>query len=149
MKIGITGHRFERLKGKQKEVIKWLNDVLAVLVAQHQKERIQLLCGMATGVDQMAALAALDKGAGVCCYFPYRKKLNPVQDYIAEYADEIRFQCDEYQDKCYFKRDRRIVDDCDLMLVVWDGKKLGGTYYTYKYAVDRGKPIVLFDWGQG
>ena len=39
-----------------------------------------------------------------------------------------------------------MIEDCDLLLVVWDGKPNGGTYYTYTNALERGKPILMFDW---
>ena len=39
-----------------------------------------------------------------------------------------------------------MVDDCDLLLVVWDGKPWGGTYLTYKYAVEEDKDILIYPW---
>ena len=32
-----------------------------------------------------------------------------------------------------------MVDDCDILLVVWDGIEVGGSYLTYKYAKEKGK----------
>ena len=101
---------------------------------------------MAQGVDQIAALTALKNGVSISCYFPYRHKLSDVEKYIVEQAAEVRYICDKYQNGCYTKRDRRMVDDCDLLLVVWDGKPWGGTYYTYKYAIENNKPIIMYDW---
>ena len=37
-----------------------------------------------------------------------------------------------------------MVDDCDLLLVVWDGKPFGGTYITYQYALEEGKNILIY-----
>ena len=39
-----------------------------------------------------------------------------------------------------------MVDDCDVLIVVWDGKPWGGTYYTYQYALDRNRKIIMFPW---
>ena len=103
---------------------------------------------MAAGVDQIAALVALQHGIEVYCYFPYKHKLSMSEDYIAGEAAGIRYQCERYQDGCFLKRDRRIVDDCDVLMVVWDGRKSGGTWYTYKYAREKGRRILMYYWGQ-
>ena len=104
---------------------------------------------MAQGVDQIAALVAINNGVQVSCYFPYKKKLYGGQEYyIVENAAEVRYICKEYQKGCYIKRDRRMVDDCDLLLVVWDGKPWGGTYLTYQYALEEGKDVLIYPWVQ-
>lgn len=103
---------------------------------------------MAQGVDQMAALVAINNGVQVSCYFPYKKKLYGIQEYIAENAAEVRYVCEKFQNGCYIKRDRRMVDDCDLLLVVWDGKPWGGTYLTYQYALEEGKDVLIYPWVQ-
>ena len=59
---------------------------------------------------------------------------------------EVRFLYDEYWNGCYIERDYRMVDDCDVLIVVWDGKPWGGTYYTYQYALDRNRKIIMFPW---
>jgi len=38
-----------------------------------------------------------------------------------------------------------MVDDCDIVMGVWDGVENGGTYYTLKYAQDNNKEIILYD----
>ena len=144
MKIGITGHRPERLNKRGKQVQKWLEETIGQ-ISKNQSD-VVLLCGMAQGVDQMAAFAALHNKIKLKCYFPYRHILKGVQEYLADRADEVRYECEKFQKTCYFKRDRRIVDDCDVLIVVWDGKKVGGTWYTYEYALKQGKDIILFPW---
>lgn len=144
MKIGVTGHRSERLKGKQESIEYWLKGQFKNLRSCY--DDIELITGMAQGVDQIAAFAALDTGVDVRCYFPYKHKLSQVEEFIAEHAIEVRYECKKYQKACYFKRDRRIVDDCDLLIVVWDGIKNGGTYYTYQYALEKGRNVLIYPW---
>lgn len=136
------------MRGKEKQINKWLNDSFASLTHQEQEKKVSLITGMAAGVDQIAALAALKHGIDVYCYFPYRHKLSLNEDYIVERAAGVRYQCEKYQDGCFFSRDRRIVDDCDILMVVWDGVKTGGTWYTYKYAREKGKKMMMFYWGE-
>lgn len=143
-KVGITGHRPERIKNKRKEVENWLDSQIKNLKSCYGN--IVLLDGMAEGVDQLAAVIGLKNGAEVNCYFPYKRKLSDVDEYIVENAAGVSYECEKFQKDCYFRRDRRIVDDCDLLLVVWDGKENGGTYYTYSYAKKNNKNILIFPW---
>lgn len=140
MKIAITGHRPERLQGKEGEIKEW--------VRQQLKEYncSAFLCGMAQGVDQLGALAAIAEKVKLYCYFPYKHKLSDMEQYLVNKAAAVRYMEDKYSVGCYHRRDRRLVDDCDLLLVVWDGKENGGTYYTYQYALEKGVPVLLFDW---
>lgn len=102
---------------------------------------------MAEGVDKIAALAAMSYGVQVCCCFPYKKKIrSDWEEYIVDNAINIQYAYENYEKDCFFKRDRFIVDNCDLLLAVWDGKKIGGTWYTYNYAKKQGKDILLFPW---
>ena len=144
MKVAVTGHRCQRIKGFEKDIEYWLVEQIKNLLACY--DQVILLDGMAQGVDQIAALAALKSGAQVSCYFPYRKKLRGVQEYIAENAIEIRFLEEKYSGGCHIRRDRRMVDDCDLLLVVWDGKPWGGAYQTYQYALEKGRDVLVYPW---
>ena len=144
IKVAVTGHRPERIIGRQNDIKYWLEGQIKNLLACY--DEVLLIDGMAPGVDQLAALAALKVGAQVSCYFPYKKKLHDVQKYIVENAKECRYMYEKFQDGCFIDRDRRMVDDCDILIVVWDGKKYGGTYATYRYAFDRGKNILIYPW---
>ena len=143
IKVAVTGHRPERIKGHQKDIKYLLEEQIKNLLGCY--DNVLLIDGMAQGVDQIAALVAINNGVQVSCYFPYKKKLYGGQEYyIVENAAEVRYVCKKYQSGCYIKRDRRMVDDCDLLLVVWDGKPWGGTYLTYQYALEEGKNILIY-----
>jgi uncharacterized phage-like protein YoqJ len=43
------------------------------------------------------------------------------------------------------QRNRWLVDNCTVMMSVYDGRKRGGTYQTLKYAKEKGKPILWID----
>ena len=104
------------------------------------------LCGMTRGVDQLGALAAIAEKVNLHCYFPYKHKLSDTEQYIVDKAAEVLYLEDKYSDGCFFRRDRRLVDDCDLLLVVWDGVKSGGTWYTFQYAIETRKDFLCFPW---
>ena len=141
MLVGITGHRPERLGNNWPVVERWIAGKLEEYKARG--ERVSLITGMARGVDQIAATTAINVGVGVRCYYPFPHKFSDLEDYVLVNAEVTRFEQDKYSSNVYFKRDRRIVDDCDVLLVVWDGVKKGGTYYTYKYALEKGKKVEV------
>ncbi len=47
----------------------------------------------------------------------------------------------EYTRDCMHKRNRALVDICDVLIAVYDGQS-GGTKYTYEYALKRGKKVI-------
>lgn len=140
--VGVTGHRPERIQGKQEEIQKWINKCIKDLTQKYGEWT--LINGVARGVDQMFALEAIKQGVPVISYFPYRHKLSPIEEFIAEKSAEVRYQRETFQDGCYFDRDRRIVNKSNFMLVVWDGDNQGGTYFTMLYAVNHGKKCIFF-----
>lgn len=141
MKIAVTGHRPKRLNGQEKEVAEWLRERL-----KEYGTGSTLICGMAQGVDQIAALVAIEEDIPLSCYFAYRRDLHPAEEYFVDNAAEVRYVSEEFYHGVHIDRDRRMVNDCDLLLVVWDGIKKGGTYQTYEYAKKKGKKIVMYDW---
>lgn len=145
VKIGVTGHRPKRL-AKMTEINK-VTDWLDLQFYEHvdnPDNDFVLITGMAQGVDQIAAHEALLFGGRIWCYYPYRRKMHEIEDYLNTKADKIRYEYEKYVPQCYIDRDRRIVDDCDILFAVWDGEKKGGTWQTIEYARKIGRPIVYF-----
>ena len=135
MRLAITGHRPKRLQGKEKEVESWILNKIDELNPDI------CISGMAEGVDQIFAYSALQKNKKLWCIYPYLKKKNFYTIYLEEKADRILYTQKEYSKDCYFIRDKYLVDNCDILLAVWDGKPNGGTYWTIKYANSINKPI--------
>ena len=141
IKLGVTGHRPERMKklAEVSQITDWLD-----LQFQDHGDFV-LISGMAQGVDLVAAFEAFAFGGRLWCYYPFKRKPHDAEEYLETKADKIRYECEEYQKGCHIKRDRRIVDDCDILLAVWDGIEAGGTWQTIKYAREIGKPIIYFE----
>ena len=53
---------------------------------------------------------------------------------------------DHYSNRVFIDRDKRLVDDCDKILAVWDNLKNGGTWDTIEYAEVRGKIVDVIDY---
>lgn len=158
-RISFTGYRPEKLPFFGED------DPMCVDLKQRLSEQIAKLIddgadefytGMALGVDTWAAEAVLEQ-----------KKLRPSIKLIAvvpcpeqadrwSAADKARYkaileQCDKimtisphYVKNCMLKRNRALVELCDLLVAVYDGKK-GGTQYTVNFAKSSGKNIVLIE----
>ena len=136
----ITGHRPQRIKGREKEIRKWIEEQLEELQPH------EAINGMAQGVDQIFAFVAKEKGIQLVNVYPhYRTNFYQDEEYLNEGA-LIMFYAEEYNKKNYTERDKKMVDVADICLVVWDGIPAGGTYYTMRYAEEQGKEIRYFPW---
>ena len=141
MRIAVTGHRPKRLKGQQKEVKKWLSEQL------NKYECTEAISGMAQGADQIFAQAAIEKNIPLICCYPYRKNFfHQEEQKILNKAEDIKFISEAYTgNRVYWFRDKYMVDNCDLLLAVWDGIKAGGTWLTINYAQKIGKPVIFYN----
>lgn len=141
MVVMVTGHRPERLYGQEEDVRLWL----AAKIKELKPD--SCISGMAKGVDIIFAKEVIKAGLPLDCYYPYMK---PVDKYTQEQieinkaAHSIVFTDLEYSKKCFIIRDRAMVDDSDVVLVVWDGIAAGGTYFTMEYAKKKGKQVIVY-----
>ena len=133
MKIAITGHRPERIKGHEKEIYEWFKEKFAAIRPS------EVITGMAQGVDQIAAQAAKDMGIKYLCVYPYKRNVSAAEQDLINSSSGVVWLSDKYFKDCYFVRDRWMIDRSDKVLVIWDGKPGGGTYYTMDYAQERDK----------
>ena len=145
MKIALTGHRPTRLKGEENSIENWVSEMLM------EYKCTEAISGMAQGADQIFAQAAINLNIPLVCCYPYkRKSYHPKELYIMDKAKDVRYISDEYiGNSVYFKRDKYMVDNCDILLAVWDGEKQGGTWITIDYANKIGKPIIYYKFKEG
>ena len=112
----------------------------------------RFLCGMAVGFDLKAAQAVLTLKESydielVAC-LPCANQSERFSEKNKKLYNEILSRCDEtiviepeYIKGCMQKRDRYLVDNCDV-LVAFLRKSSGGTYYTVNYARKQNKKII-------
>ena len=142
-KVMVTGHRPERLNGRELEVTEWLDSQI------HELQPTIAISGMAAGADQIYAELALKQRIPLAAALPYKKtwdSYHPVVQDMLMKAKEVVYACEKYDKHGYFIRDCLMVDAADIVLAVWDGKEWGGTWNTIKYARDKGKEIRYFPW---
>ena len=66
-------------------------------------------------------------------------------DALKERANDIFWVSEIWDKGLNTKRDRYMVDNCDVLLAVWDGIKDGGTWRTIQYAMKKKKNIIFID----
>lgn len=139
MRVALTGHRPERLRGKEDAVRRWIVEQL------DKREYSEAYSGMAQGADQIFARVALFYEIPLICCYPYRKKnFHWEERDIISYTRDVRFISESYSKQCFWIRDKYMVDNCDILFAIWDGIEEGGTWLTIKYARSIGKEIIYF-----
>lgn len=139
MRLTVTGHRPQRLKGQEQLIKKWALEQLIRL-----KPSV-LYNGMAQGTDQIVATAAKELNIPIICCYPFpRKHYHPIEEWIME-NNEVIYLTPAYSKTSYIIRDKFMVNNSDIVLCVWDGIPAGGTYITRKYAIDTGKQVIDYE----
>ena len=156
-KVSFTGHRPEKLPffGEDDPMCVELKErIFKEISALADDGATEFYTGMARGVDMWCAEAVLKlrtvrQEIKLIAVIPC-----PEQDSRWNAADKQRYrrileQCDKqitvspkYTNDCFHKRDRAIVELCDVLLAVFDGRS-GGTKYTVEFAKGKGKKTVI------
>ncbi|MCH5207289.1 MAG: DUF1273 family protein [Oscillospiraceae bacterium] len=155
--VSFTGHRPEKLPYFSED------DPMFIDMKQRLKAQIEKLIdegadgffsGMARGVDIWSAEIIIElkskyPGLKLTAVIPCRTQTsNWDEDSVIRYnnilkqCDKAIYISDEYNKTCMLKRDRALVDMCDVLVAVFDGTK-GGTKYTVDYAEKKHKKIIV------
>lgn len=153
MIVAFTGHRPDRLG----------EDVASAWIAIKEflleSKPIQVISGMATGVDSLAFDIAVELGIPVIAAVPWvGHSMNWNEQDRNEYlkrlekAAVIKMVSDSevYGPWLYTNRNRWMVDNCDKLAAVWNGKRDGGTWNTIQYArrTKHKDDIIYLPWKQ-
>ena len=156
MKLALYGHRLDRLPfPMDSESYNTLELMLWKSVSRYVDSGYDaFICGATQGMGMvLGEIIAAIKGPGcaglkLICVIPYREQARKWDDvwrlryrYLLRDSDRIIQVCDEYQARCYQKQSRYIIDQCDALLAVYDGKGKGRTSYAVEYAKKQGKPV--------
>jgi uncharacterized phage-like protein YoqJ len=150
MKVAFTGHRPAKLGGydNTRNKRRWFLAEIDVIM-QTLPMPIEIISGMALGVDQWAATYAITRSFPLHAYIPFegQERLWPAEAQkkykeILLHATRIKYICSPgYAAWKMMKRNEAMVDDCDLLIAVWDGSS-GGTANCIGYATEIGKKII-------
>ena len=159
----VTGHRpkgfpwnyRDKSCKKQKEYLKTLEDTIIELIEKDGFD--YFISGGAIGADQDFAEIVIKLKK----YYPQiRLEIAvpcPEQDLkwcdsdkkrykrILKQADLQNILTSSYNPHCMQARNKYMADKCELMIVVWNGQKRGGTYNTFMYLKSLNKPYKLIE----
>lgn len=144
MRVGLIGHRGPRLGASKQAITLWIYEVLSFLF-QDQEEQA-MICGGAEGADELFGRVAHNfENADLYLYLPvkgYRsKKMDP---WLRAAAKSEVYMSEQWQPGLDSARDKFLINNSDILLVVWDGIKEGGTWEAIEYAQAMGVPMIYF-----
>ena len=150
MKIAITGHRPHKLGNDYQLVSDLIMDIKQIIQTQIDTYMPDtLITGMALGIDTLFAMIAIENGIPFIAAVPFKGQesmwpqtsrkaylnlINQAKEIVV--VSEGNFTVHKMQ-----LRNQWMVDNCDILLAVWDGSS-GGTANCVKYAIAQGKQIV-------
>ena len=156
-KVSFTGHRPEKLPYFSED------DPMCVDLKERLKTQIEKLIndgadsfftGMARGVDIWCAEIVLElkqkyPAIQLTAVIPCKNQANKWggsdkirYENILNRCNKAVFISEEYDKTCMLKRDRALVELCDVLIAVFDGTK-GGTKYTVEYAGKKHKKVII------
>lgn len=149
--LAITGHRPQKLGGYAPcSLHTRVRAAIRSYFAQHHPARV--ITGMALGVDQWAAEAALELGVPFTAAVPFQgqEKLWPAPaqaryaQLLTAAAEVVVVSPGGYQPAKMHHRNEWMVDHATALLAVWDGTP-GGTGSCVAYAQRVGRRIARID----
>ena len=168
MKIAITGHRPNKL-GNDYDLVspmiqKIQNAILSALISNCEMDltgdgelvkfpNLTLITGMALGIDTLFAKIAIANNIPFIAAIPCKKQWArwPKKSQMTWFEIVQHPLCTKhyvsrelYSSKCMDKRNEWMVDNCDLLIAVWD-ETPGGTYNCIKYAIEKDKRIIFIN----
>ena len=168
LRIAITGYRPAKLPAKYgyditnqayRELADAIRDTILRLAQKYRINRFVCISGMALGTDQLfvqvahqlkqdPALENVHITAAIPCYGQETKGPVPSRElyhHILSLCDEtVHVTQRSFTPTCMELRNQWMVDRCDILLAVYDGKS-GGTANCIRYAKKQGKMIYYID----
>jgi hypothetical protein len=153
--IGCTGH--QTLNHFTRDAVR--AELLKIL-ARHDRTAITGLSNLAAGTDQLFGRSVISIGGRLHVIIPcadYETTFaNPADrseyEYLLEAAESrVRLDYEHPSEEAFMAGGRAVVDGCDILLAVWDGKPaggLGGTADVVAYAKERSKYVQVI-WPKG
>jgi hypothetical protein len=168
--VGIVGHRSDRIADPGQVRLRIVEVLLALEEAVDKaaasgfypsgRQPLRLVSALAEGADRIAALAAVEAGMELGVVLPFVPS-----EYRKDFTDESSStQFDELlgkashvlvldgdgaeRQRAYEAAGMTMLDNCDLLIAVWDGgpgRGRGGTREVIEEAARRAIPVVVID----
>lgn len=155
-RVSFTGYRPEKLpfcEGEDEKYLCFRKTLYKVIKRLAELGYTHFISGIAMGFDTWVAedVLALKKEVPEVtleCAVPFPEQADkwPREDKIRrsriiESSDSVVVTSLEYTKSAYFKRNRYMVDNSEVVVCCYDGKS-GGTAYTVEYARKKAKTVI-------
>ena len=149
MRVGIIGPRSAEIVGQEENIRKWIAAKLDQFRGSSSTEPpLDCFCGGGKGVDQIFGECVLASGNNLHIIFPYEKRVTNAIKKMSAAAMSISYIASYYQKGCYALQNRNMVDNIDVLLVVWAGSEEGSIGRTIKMARNAGRIIEYYTIGE-
>jgi hypothetical protein len=145
--VGITGH--QRLEPP--EAWQWVTAAVRAELAQMPPPLVGVT-SLAIGADQVFAVLVLELGGAIHAVIPFadiERSFSPedlpVYRDLIKHAEVEILRTPGSDEDAYLAAGRRVVDQTDTIIAVWNGepaKGKGGTADIVAYARERGVPLI-------
>ncbi|MBL7260663.1 hypothetical protein [Paractinoplanes lichenicola] len=156
MRVGLTGH--QRLSLSTRRTI---TSSIAGILTEQSDENLVGITSLAEGADQLFAFTVLATGGRLHAIIPssdYESSFQDDQAARANYTalcglanDITTLPFAKPGEDAYLAAGKAVVDNCDLLIAVWDGKPAvgrGGTGDIVRYANERSVDVKVI-WPRG
>ena len=156
MKLMITGHRPAKLGGYgnnpiRQTVCEWMQFTL--FKCKNKWPDVEIISGMALGVDQWWAEQAYRLNIPVNAYLPFANQdirwpeaSRKHWKSLLSKAKTITIVSEgNYSPAKMQIRNEAMVDNADYCLAVWNGEPSGGTWNCIRYIRDKEKPLYILN----
>lgn len=156
MKIAITGHRPNKLGNDYNMTSPLMVAIRAriieiVMKSTNTPDELTFITGMALGIDTLFATIAINMQipfiAALPCKVQHVRWPKQAQDKyfdILSKAYSTTLISEQYTPMCMQQRNEWMVNNCDMLIAVWDGTR-GGTMNCVQYAEKVNKPIKFIN----
>lgn len=151
--IGFSGHQ-----GLTDQTEKSVNDQIRSILGGMDSPIVGY-CSLAEGADQLFAQSVLSLGGSLVVVVPCKNYESTFDDsflrsykLLSEQARKlIELDFDEPSEEAFWSAGKRVVDETEKLIAVWNGKPaagLGGTGDVVKYARDNDREVTVI-WPPG
>ncbi len=169
LNVGVTGHRFNRLDGKElvrlthemRRVFAALNEAIAEAVdTVPGTKSLRIISPLAEGADRIAAALAVEMGVALIALLPFQREAYAEDFASAESRADYRHllshaveiveldgqRTSEASKKAAYETiGALVVERSDMLIAIWDGREargVGGTAHVIDLARREGRPVL-------
>lgn len=152
MIVAFTGHRPDKLGGYKLPNPIYLNVCQKIDAKLRELKPEKVISGMALGVDQWAAFISYKLKIPFLAAIPFEKQeskwpLKSQKTYhqlLSLASEKVIVSSGGYSNSKLQVRNEWMVDNCDLLIAVWNGTN-GGTANCINYAKSIGREIIFIE----